>query len=383
MSTEKNNIFNTSNSLSEKDIKDYLDGKLSQEERNAIEQKSQNSALETEALEGFEANPKAIALLPGLKNQFSAKYTSSSTNSILFKNILVAASITGVAVFVTSLFWMNQPNQNNNLVAEVVESKETPLQEEKRAEIEAIEEAEVIHDSSQIKSEDVIENTPITLHFADAIENEPIQEEEIAEAISESFQLNTMSAKAVKITVPEKNILKSNTKTKYINDFLVVDYSDIYAINELEDDFNLSGTPAKYKSIADKEDNNSSENISTKDVDYQDYLSLTLSKFKNNNYKSALINFNTIIDQYPNDLNAHYYGGLCYYNIDNPTKAIDFFDFILNQNINTFHQEAQYYKAMCLIRLGQADQAKFIFQKIVSQNGFFIDQAKAMLDKTK
>ena len=68
--------------------------------------------------------------------------------------------------------------------------------------------------------------------------------------------------------------------------------------------------------------------LDIKEIDYQDFLSLSLNKFKNNKYKAALINFNTIRDQYPNDLNAHYYGGLCYYNIDNPVKAIDFFDFI-------------------------------------------------------
>ncbi len=115
--------------------------------------------------------------------------------------------------------------------------------------------------------------------------------------------------------------------------------------------------------------------------DYLDYLSLTLSKYKDNDYKRALKNFKIIIEQYPNDINAHYYGGLCYYNIDNPTKAIEFFDFILNQNINTFHQEAQYYKAMCLIRLGQGEQAQFIFQKIVNQGGFFAKKAKEMLSK--
>lgn len=382
MSTEKHNIFNSSKALSEQEIKSYLSGKLSPEEMQAIEQKMQNSGFEMEAMEGFEENPNAINAVSDLKAKFHA--TNIQKPFWNTKTYLVAASITGILI-ISSILFFDNPQQNNNLVSEVIKTEEEKTSEEKlekSAEIIEIEEAEVIHDSNQIKSEEVIENTPITLHLS---EDEPVEEEEIAEAFVESFQLKKVSAKAVTINVKEEDVVKSNTKTRYLNDFLIVDYSDIYSGSsaEMEDDFELSGTPAKYKTLNDTAYELNEVIIETEEIDYIDFLSITLSKYKDNKYKKALKNFKLIIDQYPNDVNAHFYGGLCYYNIDNPTKAIEFFDFILNQNINTFHQEAQYYKAMCLIRLGKADQAKFIFQKIANQDGFFAEKAKEMLEKSR
>lgn len=380
MSTDKHNIFESSESLSEKEIKDYLDGNLSPEEMQGIEEKMQNSSFEMDAMEGFTENPNAIHSMAKLKSQFTPKKAPFWN----FKTLSVAASIAGIAV-ISSILLFDSPKQNDALITEVIEKKAEP-KAKKSPEIIEIEEAEVIHDSNQIKSEEVIQNTPITLYLE---ESDAIEEEEISEAFAESFQLEQIPAKAVKVSVPEEEIVKSNAKTLYLNNFLVVDYSDTYnnAQDDIlnESDFELSGTPAKYKSLNDTvyDDNSTTLESKTEQIDYTDYLSLTLSKYKNNNYKSALKNFKLIIDQYPNDVNAHFYGGLCYYNIDNPLKAIEFFDFILNQNINTFHQEAQYYKAMCMIRLGKGDQALFIFQNIANQGGFFAKKAQEMLDKSK
>jgi tetratricopeptide (TPR) repeat protein len=85
-----------------------------------------------------------------------------------------------------------------------------------------------------------------------------------------------------------------------------------------------------------------------------------------------LVNFLTILNKYPNDLNAHYYGGLCYYNINNPTKALEFFDYILTHDHNAFYQEAQFYKALCLQRLGEYGKANFLLKKNCSAKTAFL-----------
>ena len=393
MSTEKYNIFDSSGSLSEQEIKDYLSGKLSKADQHAIEQKMQNSQLELDAMEGFSEHPDALDSVDKLKAKLRQKMSTEATSFWSSKLLWAAASFAGI-IIVSTLIWVNLPTQNNQLISENMEQKNTLEKTKtsaKEQEDKTIDDAQILHDSDQIKSEEVIQNTPITLHLEDDIENEVSEdlmvqevedeEDKVSRAFAESFNLQPASAKAIKVEIPEENIVKSNVKTRYINSFLVIDYSDTYTEQQFENSAQLSGTPAKYKSLKDTAYEANKAAVEQEHIDYTDYLALSLSKYKNDNYKSALKNFNTILEHYPEDLNAHFYGGLCYYNIDNPLKAIDFFDFILNQNINTFHQEAQYYKAMCLIRMGKTDEAKFILQKIVQQDGFFADKARELLER--
>jgi tetratricopeptide (TPR) repeat protein len=213
-------------------------------------------------------------------------------------------------------------------------------------------------------------------------ENIPAKAEAIEHELKQSLQMSSKKAEAVRIAVPQEDaIVKSNVKTLYINGLLVIDYSEQYS--ESSSASELSGTPAKYKTLKDTTQDKTTTSETQQQYDYKDYLTLSLNKYKQDNYKAALKNFLLILNQYPEDLNAKFYGGLCYYNINNPTKAMEFFDYILAHDYNTFYQEAQFYKALCLQRMGEYGKANLLLKKIVAQNGFFAEQAKALLEKEK
>jgi tetratricopeptide (TPR) repeat protein len=108
---------------------------------------------------------------------------------------------------------------------------------------------------------------------------------------------------------------------------------------------------------------------------------MCLSKFKNNEFKEALYEFRTILDQFPEDLNAHFYGGLCYYNIGKYDLAIESFNFVVKHYISAFDQEAEWYKAKTLLNMDKVDDAKEIMESIVEKNGFYSDLAKKQLKK--
>ena len=106
----------------------------------------------------------------------------------------------------------------------------------------------------------------------------------------------------------------------------MVDYSTIYTEQIPVQVTEYSGTPANLES-ADKAHTSLVEpKVTTKFVTYKSYLFETQELFAIGNFKAALKRYNVILSHYPNDLNAHFYGGLCYYNLKQPQKALEHFE---------------------------------------------------------
>ncbi|MFP5471658.1 MAG: tetratricopeptide repeat protein [Bacteroidia bacterium] len=382
MSTHKN-IFKQQAPISEQEMKDYLAGKLSKEHQREVELKLQSSPLSEEAIEGFSEHPDALANITRLKTKVNLRTERLNYNKWNFKYTLAAASVVAITMLFLGKYFIFDKAEitlSKPLVAENLSKEdEKNTSEQIQNEINAIEEAEILPEIDQITSEQVADNTPITLHFE---ETQPAMAEAIEHELKQSLQMSSKKAESVRIAVPqEEEIVKSNMPTLYINGLLVIDYSDKYTEPTSASD--LSGTPAKYNSLSDTVHEKTTTLETEQQFDYMDYLSLSLNKYKQDKYKAALKNFLLILNQYPEDLNAKFYGGLCYYNINNPTKAMEFFDYILTHDYNTFYQEAQFYKALCLNRMGEYGKANLLLQKIVAQNGFFAEQAKALLEKQK
>jgi tetratricopeptide (TPR) repeat protein len=384
VSTHKN-IFKQQAPISEQEMRDYLDGKLSKKQQHELEMKLENSPFAAEASEGLADNPEAMQNLWRLKTKVNLRAERLNTSTWNVKYTLIAASVAAITllavgkylIFDTQEITSSKPLVAENLAKDQEEkiATSTEIQEE----IKAIENAQVLPETDQITSENVADNTPITLHLE---ENIPAKAEAIEHELKQSLQMSSKKAEAVRIAVPKEDaIVKSNVKTLYINGLLVIDYSEQYS--ESSSASELSGTPAKYKTLKDTTQDKTTTSETQQQYDYKDYLTLSLNKYKQDNYKAALKNFLLILNQYPEDLNAKFYGGLCYYNINNPTKAMEFFDYILAHDYNTFYQEAQFYKALCLQRMGEYGKANLLLKKIVAQNGFFAEQAKALLEKEK
>jgi len=384
VSTHKH-IFKKQNALTEQEMHDYLQGKLNKQQQQEVEMKLQSSSFAEEAVEGFSENPEAMANITRLKTKVNLRTERLNYNKWNFKYTLAAASVVAITMLFLGKYFIfdnqeitsSKPLVAENLPKENEEKSTAPIKIQE--EIRAIEDAEILPEIDQITSENVADNTPITLHLE---ESETAQAEEIEHELKQSLQMSSKKAEAVRMAVPEEDaIVKSNMPTLYINGLLVIDYSNEYTQPTSASE--LSGTRAKYKSLADTIQDKTTTSETEQQFDYMDYLTLSLNKYKQDNYKAALKNFLLILNQYPEDLNAKFYGGLCYYNINNPTKAMEFFDYILAHDYNTFYQEAQFYKALCLNRMGEYGKANLLLQKIVAQNGFFAAQAKALLEKQK
>ena len=161
--------------------------------------------------------------------------------------------------------------------------------------------------------------------------------------------------------------------TLYIYDLSVVDYRKIKRDREsiTYKRFELGGISADQES-----ENNSSQMVETEvEIPYTIYLQKSMSFFAEQQYKQALNRYLTILEQYPSDLNALFYGGLSYYNLGKYEKSITFFNKIQASEYYMFNEESLWYKAKALVQLNKKDEADLVLNKIIIRGGFYTKDA--------
>jgi len=119
------------------------------------------------------------------------------------------------------------------------------------------------------------------------------------------------------------------------------------------------------------------------EVDYTEFLEEAMLAFSKNNYKGALKDFKIILKHYPDDVNAHFYGGLCYYNLGKMDRAEAYFLFAERNGINAFDEEAKYYRAQVYMQDKEWDKAKTVLKQIINDEGFYATAAIKLLKEIK
>ncbi len=362
----KKNNTNINSDLSKNDFKSYFEGNMNDEEKSKFLADSENNEFENEALKGFAIFPKGINDIPEIDK--SIKTNFSNHISITRKYFYIATPIVMVSLMVLLYFLNNSSKNTDN------------------------------------KKNSLVENNLNTLKIDTHKINNINKEIENAEINSESEQINSIQAKTdqksitdfekikplerisnVKIT-SVKNIIENDSSsnrlftafihmtTDYMYDFKVVDYSKIYNNKIKTDIFETGSISAKFENKLNNSEDNSN-NLSANYVRYKDFLSETMGKLSANSYKNALQDYIIIIQHFPKDQNANFYGGLCYYNLGLFEKAIEFFDVIIESNVAVFYQEAKWYKANSLLNSNHIKEAKKEFKEIVSIKGFYAERA--------
>lgn len=174
---------------------------------------------------------------------------------------------------------------------------------------------------------------------------------------------------------------KKSAKEVYLSDFKLVDYRAYRskpAIPSEQITLTLSGTPADMEKQEIAEDDPAWK---IKDIPYHDYIRQTMEKFKSGNFKQTLNRTKSILGFYPDDINALFYGGLCYYNLSETDQAIDAFQKVIANPYNNFDEEAYWYLANAYDLKNEKTKARELFQQIANQKGYYAKQAEKMLRK--
>lgn len=354
-------ILKDQGSLSQQEISDYLSGKLKGESLKAVEKKIASNEMNLEAIEIYSKNPALLKNVPAKPDFLSGKGGTVNYYKIYFgiTAIISVLAITGIVYLI-----QNKEQKQPELLA-VKESPEKAQPAEKiENEIKEIEAAEPIEEKEQITYQKTLKDQPQTIPT-------PV---EITD--NNNTSINKVEEKKVVDLSPdpEEKVAHSNVKFTFMHDLKVIDYSDLYTSDIKKTEILLTGTPAN---VGDNTTpRNNEPETRTVLIPYEKFLKETMEEFSNNRYKSALKNFTLILQQYPEDLNASFYGGLCYYNLGKFDKAITNFNRCINHSFSTFSEEAEWYKALSLMKSGNKAEANALLEEIIQQNGFYAKKAQ-------
>lgn len=173
------------------------------------------------------------------------------------------------------------------------------------------------------------------------------------------------------------NLIKKKVNIKYYHNFKVMSYDQIRRQNILlVEQEELSGLPASREDDATQSSPQITQN---EKVDYNLYLEQTIAFFSKEWYYRCIENCKLILKQYPNDMNASFYGAMSLLNLKAAEEAIPYFKNVINSPYDVFYDESLFYYAIALEKT-DPEKSKVIFSTIIQEKGFYAKRAQQELN---
>lgn len=337
MSSDKQHNEN----LSREDIRTYLSTQDEREKR-VIEEKSLSSDFDTDALDGWAEQKVSVSAMKRLDKKFG-----TSINS------WILVSFTSLIVITAGVFlFMNKPSEQK--VAAIINVEKTDL---------------VLPDSVEI----LIELSPMELISVKEIKvvKHPKMQEPIIDDKQNKEFVTVSELPILKPEFPLKTpkLKKAEAKEIYLNNLKLIDYRAYRKRPNLTvESLQLSGLPADKEK---KEEIVKDNQFVDMEIAYHDYIDKTTGLLNKEDYKQALARLNIILSHYPDDLNALFYSGLCYYNLGEYNRSSEVFKLCLIAKFNNFDEEAEWMLAKSYEANGETEKAKAIFRLIKERGGYY------------
>lgn len=343
-------------------IASYFNGTLSEKEKNMLEKLALDDPFIQDAMDGYSLNPNAIQPV-----QDKIKLRSKKFHPGIFISGLI---ITGALVTILVVNHGNNPIQFNhtNQNADSVKKPET------LTEIDLI--PNYIDSLIPAVEHEIVASQEIINSSTSRIESMPPKEEETDHQNIDILEEHEPIPDDV-LLIPENEI---NSRAElvpatYLFDMVVVDYRRIEREKTeiIYTKYEFSGTSAEFES---EEKENSTELLEKEvSVSYWEYLSKAMEFFSRGDFKRALSRYEIILSQFSTDANGLFYGGLCYFNLSEYDKALEFFENLVQNPVHIFDEDAQWYTVKTLLKLKRNEEAKTALDLIISMDGFYAEQA--------
>ena len=338
---------------------------LSPEQRLRAEKKTQQndlSYLSALAFEQFGVTDKDIDVL----NQLIDKKTGGKANQSF--NTIFVSVLCGLFIGVSIFFVIFQKNKTHASVFQLIETDKAP---EPLNKVMANDTVFPIMNNITQKH---VEHYNSNINQLELPVNIEIPERMISKAID--LPENT--------TEPVEDIIFSfspNAPVVFISNLKVTNYRLYYF--KQNQSINLSvntGLAAQYE-------NNSSIEKTTllaSDTYYaHKIIQQAMKLFNSKHYINCIEELNMLYEFNKDDANAQFYLGMCYYLTGKYSLAQTYFNKNLDNQNNIFHQESDYYFALCLLNSHQKSKAIDQLQSIVNNKGFYSGRAKEIIEKQK
>jgi TolA-binding protein len=113
-------------------------------------------------------------------------------------------------------------------------------------------------------------------------------------------------------------------------------------------------------------------------IPYINLLNKAIEDFSQQDYKLALLHFDEILQTYPDDANALFYGAMCLYNLSDYSQAESRFLKLQSIPFANFGEEAEWY----LLHVYQQTKKEAAFsslrKSIIDQKGFYAQKAESL-----
>lgn len=104
---------------------------------------------------------------------------------------------------------------------------------------------------------------------------------------------------------------------------------------------------------------------------YLPFMDEALARFARGDHKGSLEELRFLLGQYPDDVNALFYAGLCAYNLALYPHAERLLHRAAAHPVDVFAEEALWYHALTLERMGRTVEARATLRRIAAEGGFY------------
>ncbi len=358
--THSSDPFAPRGTLTREQLLAYAQDRLPTDERQRVELHLEHDPLLREAVEGL-ALPGADAALQALTAQ-RPRTQARNTPWLLAGGVVVVVG-TAVGWWATREHPPHAPLQQEQhpvVISEDADRWTIPLA------------AAEIDSASERPADQRIGHEVPALHAA-ATAHAVEREQSIGLATPRTTTLDTARQR---VRPRADHHTRTSRQLLFLHDLKVVHPKELYASDPmmLLADAHVA---ARYY------DDRAQDSLRTTDISqaYTAFLDDALGRFARNDHKGCLDDLRFLLDQYPDDVNALFYGGLCAYNLGMYARARSFLHRAATHPVDVFKEEALWYHALTLERLGEMESAQESFARIASGEGFYAEQAKARLRK--
>lgn len=358
----------------EQELIQYHEGKLDRTRVREIEELALDHPMLMEALEGY-----AVLATPG-----TSSGESSVGHSGMWKFWLGGAVVLGVAA---SVFLLNNAaSKQENSVQKMAEpAKEILFAEpvdtsgQVLAEVRQLPEQEkvIIQKQEPRVFIDILDPvgyeepiSPIDTHSYPRIVNKDVT--------LRNDNLEYKSAGEVEIKRHAGIIYMG--KILFIRNFKIIDYTLMrrsdWATLEPE-----GGVEAQFEDEDKQRESKRQQDKTEQTVGYIEFMDEAMAFVEKQQWKQAIPRFEMVLAQYPDDVNALFYGGYCAYQNEDFVLAETWLARSLESPIGTFREENKYHLAKVYMARYKLEEARTLLREIVAAKGFYTVQAQSLLEQ--
>ncbi|MEY4893678.1 MAG: hypothetical protein RL751_488 [Bacteroidota bacterium] len=111
-------------------------------------------------------------------------------------------------------------------------------------------------------------------------------------------------------------------------------------------------------------------------VPYLNLLNKAIVDFSNEDYKLALLHFDEILSNYPDDANALFYGAMCLFNLSEYRQAESRFLKLQDIPFANFSEEGNWYLLHIYQKVKNKTAFELLKNQIIESKGFYSSRAK-------